>query len=89
VWDSLVNFHGRSRGVAGAATIGTAGVPFRSTQLQTDSATGKIMTGQVISMMPEFKNKSLEELRFEDTYKTPAAPGMGASTPWSLSFMQR
>ncbi len=70
-----------SIGAAGAAKIGTQGVPFQPTQLQKDSMTGKMMKSQVISAMPAHKNKSLEELRFEDYYQAPAAPGMEAPAP--------
>jgi hypothetical protein len=69
---------------ARVAKIGTVGVPFLPTNLGRDSVTGKVMKSQAISMMPEFKSKSLEELRFEDYYGAPAIPRMDSPGPTGL-----
>ena len=67
-------------GGAAATAIGTASVTkFQPVSLpgQKDQTSNKQLRSNAITAMPQFKDKSLEELRFEDYYNAPVLPQTG------------
>ncbi|MES1911453.1 MAG: hypothetical protein MHM6MM_003877 [Cercozoa sp. M6MM] len=60
-----------------AASIGTSQVPFQPTEVRDNK--GATRRFQTLTMMPQYANKSTEELRYEDLTKR-AASSVGATT---------